>query len=214
MEQGEKMKYIIMCGGPRSDKPLRVIYNEALAQRTIRLLRENGITDIAISSNDDRYRQFGVDVLKHDNFVPEKEYHWLHCFYPAKEPVCYLYGDVFYSPEAIKTITSFETEDIEFFGSTPPFSPLYTKKWAEPFAFKVQNIERFFKCIARTLQLNEWHQFEREPISWELWQVIKNTPINMIDYRNYTAINDYTADIDSDEQAEMLCQKIDRGDHE
>ena len=56
MEQGETMKYIIMCGGPRSDKPLRVIYNEALAQRTIRLLRENGIKDIAISSNDDRYR--------------------------------------------------------------------------------------------------------------------------------------------------------------
>ena len=56
------MKYIIMCGGPRSYKPLRVINNETIVERTIRLLRENGITDIAISTNDDRY-QLDIPIL-------------------------------------------------------------------------------------------------------------------------------------------------------
>ena len=193
------MKYIIMCGGPRSDKPLREIYNEALAARTIRLLRENGIQDIAISTNDTRYEGFGVPVLRHNNSLTWEGFCWLHAFYPMTEPVCYLYGDVFYSPEAIRTIVEAQTDDIEFFGSAPPFDSRYTKRWAEPFAFKVQNTDKFFECINRTIEMQG--RFNRHPISWELWQVIKNTAINKIDYTNYTAINDYTADVDDDEQA-------------
>lgn len=202
------MKYIIMCGGPRSYKPLRVIYNESIINRTIRLLRENGITDIAISSQDDRYEDIGVPVLRHDNSLVWDDFYWMKTFYPMKDPVCYIYGDVFFSPEAIKTIVNTETDDIEFFASAPPYSKQYIKKWAEPFAFKVQNAERFFKCIERVKQLDKWQQFNRHPISWELWQVIKGTPINKINYTNYIAINDYTVDIDEDDQAAWI---IDRG---
>ena len=46
--------------------------------------------------------------------------------------------------------------------------------------------------------------FKRNPIAWELWQVIKNTPLNQIDYTNYVAINDYTCDIDSEEDIEKF----------
>ena len=202
------MKYIIMCGGPRSYKPLRVIYNEPIIQRTIRLLKENGIKDIAISTNDERYDHFGVPVLHHDNSLTWTGFYWLKCFYPMTDPVCYLYGDVFYSDEAIRTIVETQTEDIEFFASSPPYSEQYIKKWAEPYAFKVQNTDRFFKCLNQTIQLDKMGRFNRHPISWELWQVIKNTALNRIDYKNYTAINDYTVDIDTDEQAALI---IDRG---
>ena len=34
---------------------------------------------------------------------------------------------------------------------------------------------------------------------WELWQIIKGTPFNKIDYTNYTVINDYTCDVDGKE---------------
>lgn len=202
------MKYIIMCGGPRSEKPLRVIYNESLIQRTTRLLKENGITDIVISSNNEDYNNLGFPVLHHDNSITWDGFYWLKAFYPMRDPVCYIYGDVFFSPEAIRTIVETQTDDIEFFASSPPFSNEYPKKWAEPFAFKVQNVERFFKCIDRVVQLDRWQQFQRHPISWELWQVIKGTPINKIIYTNYTAINDYTVDIDNDEHAQWI---IDRG---
>lgn len=196
-----------MCGGPRSGKPLRGIFNETIVERTIRLLRENGVDDIAISTNDDRY-QFDVPVLHHDNSITWNGFYWLKAFYPMTDPVCYIYGDVFFSPEAIKTIVDKQTDGIEFFASSPPYSDLYIKKWAEPFAFKVQDTDKFFKCIRRCKELDAQHLFNRHPISWELWQVINNQALNVINYHNYTAINDYTVDIDTDEQAQQI---IDRG---
>ena len=65
------MKYIIMCGGnyTRFEKPkqLTEIDGEPLVARTIRLLREAGVEDIAISSNDARFEAFGLPVLHHEN---------------------------------------------------------------------------------------------------------------------------------------------------
>ena len=196
-----------MCGGPRSYKPLRVINNETIVERTIRLLRENGITDIAISTNDDRY-QLDIPILHHNNSITWDGFYWLDGFYPMSDPVCYIFGDVFFSPEAIKTIVDKQTEGIEFFASAPPYGEHYQKKWAEPFAFKVQDTDKFFKCIRRCRDLDAQHLFNRSPISWELWQVINNTVLNHIDYHSYTTINDYTVDIDDDEQALFLIDRV------
>lgn len=205
------MKYIIMCGGPRNYKPLWTVYNEQLVERTIRLLKMYGIEDIAISSNNPAYDKFGVPVLHHKNWVKGRKWHWLHCFYRTEEPVCYLMGDVFYSPYAIRTIIGTETDDIEFFASAPPFnSRWYIKNHAEPFAYKVQDVEHFWKCVRRTLWYNSRHYFHREAITWELWQVIKGTPLNQIDYTNYVAINDYTVDIDSAEEIRRLEKRLKR----
>ena len=191
-----------MCGGPLSHKPLRKIYGESIVRRTIRLLRKNGIKDIAISTNNQKYNRFKVPILHHDNPETYQGFHWLTAFYPEDKPVCYVCGDVFFSPEAIKTIVQTETDDIEFFASAPPFSEQYCKPWAEPFAFKVQDVKRFRECVRHTIEIE--HEFRRPPISWELWQVIKGTPLNQIDYTNYTVINDYTVDIDNDTEADWI----------
>lgn len=203
-----------MCGGvtlynikdarDKEPKPFRKIYGERLIDRTIRLLQENKVEDIAISSNSDIFDDIGLPILRHENSMTWDGYVWLHAFYPMTAPVCYLMGDVFYSDSAIRTIVETETDDIQFFASAPPFSDQYKKNWAEPFAFKVQNTEWFFACIKRALWLHERHMFKRPPISWELWQVIKGTPLNSIDYHNYKAINDYTVDIDGDNEARFI----------
>ena len=198
------MKYIIMCGGPRSFKPLYKVGKESIVERTIRLLRKNGINDIAISTNDEKYDVLDVPILHHENSLKWADFYWMNCFYPMEAPVCYIFGDVFFSPEAIRTIVETPTDDIEFFASAPPYSEDYPKRWAEPFAFKVENTRRFFECIDRVRALDAKHLFARHPISWELWQVIKKTPLNRINYENYTVINDYTVDIDTPEQAEKL----------
>ena len=39
---------------------------------------------------------------------------------------------------------------------------------------------------------------------WELWQIIKKSPINIIDYTNYVAIKDWTCDVDSPEDAKLI----------
>ena len=199
------MKYIIMCGGTYAkwDRPkhLTELKGEPLVARTIRLLRENGITDIAISSNSELFEQFGVPVLKHENkyslpLEGRATSPWLDAFYPMNEPVCYIFGDVVFSPEAIKTIVETQTDSIEFFASAKPLPKIYPKHWAEPFAFKVADTKLFFTAITTTKLYDKEGYFNRQPVSWELWQVIKNTPLNKVDYTNYTVINDYTCDID------------------
>lgn len=207
------MKYVIMCGGKYHNWPtpkqLVKINGERLVERTIRLLRENGVKDIAISSNDSQFSTFVVPMLMHSNryYLPEEGdalVPWLDAFYPMREPVCYIFGDVVFSPRAIQTIVRTETDSIEFFASAKPLADIYPKRWAEPFAFKVVDTERFFKAIEQTKKLDEEGQFKRQPVSWELWQVIKGTPLNKVDYTNYTVINDYTCDIDKPEDIKLF----------
>ena len=207
------MKYIIMCGGTyikwETPRQLTKIRGEPIVARTIRLLRENGVSDIAISSNNPIFEQFGVPVLRHDNGMVVTEElnvkgYWVDAFYPTDEPVCYLFGDVVYSPEAIKTIIGTETDDIEFFASSPPFAPEYIKPWAEPFALKVENTDHLKHAVCITKQYADMGLFKRHPIMWELWQVIQATPLNHIDYGNYTVINDYTCDVDCAEDIELI----------
>lgn len=210
-----KYRYIIMCGGQykawEQPRQLTEIGGEPIVARTIRLLRENEIENknIAISSNLDGFENFGVKVLKHDNPYKTADYdgeigYWVQGFYPMEEPVCYLFGDVVFSEDAIRTIVETETDDIEFFASAPPFDARYIKKWAEPFAFKVRNPYKFIQKKSQTIELEEYGFFKRRAIAWELWQVIKGTPLNIIDYTNYTVINDWTCDIDDPSDVEKM----------
>lgn len=210
------MKYIIMCGGHYKhwEKPrhLTLINGEELVARTIRLLRENGINDIAISTNNPVFEKFKVPILKHDNLYEAKNFtieegNWFNCFYPTDEPVCYIFGDVCFSDEAIKTIINTETDDIEFFGSKPPFADNYIKTHEEPFALKVVNQKHLKKAIEKTKKLEKEGKFWRKPIMWELWTVIKNTPLQTKkdEYpAEYIVINDYTCDVDWKEDARKL----------
>ena len=198
------MKYIIMCGGQykewKTPRQLEKVKGETIVGRTIRLLRENGIEDIAISSDNLAFDKFDVPLLMHANDYyfrghNDADGYWCNAFYPMDEPVCYLFGDVVFSPAAIKKIVETETKDIDFFGSAPPFASEYTKRWVEPFAFKVQDTVHFHKAIRDMKEIADtcW----RSPLAWDLWYVISGVRIDIDDYqKNYIVINDYTCDID------------------
>ena len=201
-----------MCGGWACNcaKPKHFMeYNGTpIVQRTIDLLRYYHVKDIAITTSPskvDMYKQFDVEVIPHEaNNVP---FVWLDAFYFTDEPVCYMFGDVVYSIKAIKTIVETKTTDIEFFASAPPFAPDYPKKWAEPFAFKVANTKKFRQAVLQAKDLKDAHIWYRDPISWELWQVIKGTTPNMINYSNYVVINDFTCDIDCEAEIDQWQRK-------
>ena len=212
----QTMKYIIMCGGNyngwEQPRQLTKICGEEIVARTIRLLKENGINNIAISSNNPVFEKFNVPILKHTNSfdINNIEGDWFDAFYPTDYPVCYIFGDVVFSPEAIKTIVETETDDIEFFGSTPPFAPNYIKDHVEPFALKVVNTKHLKNAIAKTKELDKQGKFWRKPIMWELWTVIKDVPLQTKPDEyiyNYVSINDYTVDIDRESDIEKI-QKI------
>lgn len=212
------MIYMILCGGkydkwqkPRQLKPLM---GEPLVARTIRLLKEAGVDeeDITISADDPDFEAFGVPVLNHFNRYQVTEGgvvgDWVNAFITPGCPICYIFGDVVFSPEAIKTIVETPTADFEFFASAPPFAENYKKPWAEPFAIKVVDFLKFEAAIQETKELTEKGYFRRPPIMWELWQVLKGTPLNIIDYTNFCIINDYTCDIDGPEDAAFFEEVI------
>lgn len=198
------MKYILLCGGKYTNwetpRQLTQLGPERLIERTIRLLRECGAEDIAISTNHPAFDELGVEIIHHSNpFVSDGdnriEGHWVDAFPLRSEPTCYIFGDVVFSKRAIQTIVETETDDIEFFASAPPFALNYFKRYAEPFAFKVTDTNHFRAAISEVKQ--NISKFNREPIAWELWQVIKGTEYNVIDFNNYIKINDFTCDIDT-----------------
>ena len=210
------MKYIIMCGGCykkwRVPRQLLKYNGEPIVARTIRLLQDAGVTDIAISSNQPGFDKFGVPVLVHKNSYNARKYndfdgYWCDAFYPTDEPTCYLFGDVIYSPAAIQTIVDYKTNDIMFFGSKRPFALAYPKDHVEPFAFKVENTAHLKIACEETKWLYEHDPdaFSRKPIAWELWYVICGAPTNQdaehIVGADYVAINDYTCDIDYPSEA-------------
>lgn len=215
------MKYIIMCGGVYQQwtqpKQLLKVGDETVVERTIRLLREKGVQDISISTNNPLFDGVGVPILHHDNSYNAKGYnnftgYWCDGFYPMDEPVCYLFGDVIFSPHAINTIVDTLTNDIEFFASSPPFPKEYNKQWAEPFALKVVDNIHLEDAKRLTKLYADANKFYRKPIMWELWQVIKGTPLNVINYSNYTVINDYTCDIDEPSEIQEILEHIKKFD--
>lgn len=205
------MKYIIMAGGRYDEfttpKQLLKVNGEVIIERTIRLLKENRIKDIAISTTNPAFDYLEVPKLKHNNtFIHEYKNEkakgwWLDAFYPTDKPTCYIWGDVYFSESAIKTIVETETDDIELFGSMPPFADNYVKRWIEPFALKVFNTNHLKESIEKTKELAlEGKTFRENPIIWELWTVIKNVPLQTKPDEyiyNYIAINDYTTDVDN-----------------
>ena len=205
------MKYIIMCGGEYTDwatpRQMSVIRGEEIVARTIRLLRENGIEDISISTHDKRFAKYGVPLLEHDNYYKYENGQtygsWYNAFYPTDEPTCYIFGDVYFSDEAIRTIVETETDDIEFFGSSEvkEYASNYFKSHVEPFALKVVDTNHLKRAVAKTRELDAQGAFWRTPIMWELWTVIKDLPLQTVPdiypYDSYVAINDYTCDVDS-----------------
>ena len=211
------MKIIIMCGGKydhfQIPKQLSVVNGETLLERTMRLLKENGITDIYISSNNPIFKKYG-NLLEHENsykYENGKIYgYWLDAYYPLNEPCIYLHGDVYYSEDAIKKIINLNPKVNTFIGNEIAKNKEH-KNWGEPFGWIVVNQEEFKEGIKKTKQLQDEGKLERGfAISWELYRVLNGLDVNkqyILD-ETYLSINDETIDIDAPFQIEQLNKKI------
>jgi len=227
------MKYIVMCGGryPEFSEPKQLIKvnGEVLVERTVRLLKENGIDDIAICTNCNKFDYIGVPILMQDNdYIADSEQEkinskacWLNAYYPMEEPCCYLHGDVYFSPEAIKTIIDTEVKDTMFFCTfdwTDGVKDRRNYKGREPFAYKVVNQKLFRQGINDLMKMVDEGKFKNglPPICWQLYRYLNGleidyntkdwTQINNIFQTkgDYVVINDYTTDVDHPEDAKIM----------
>lgn len=208
---------IIMCGGYyenfKEHKSLSIINGERLIERTIRLLKENGIKDYYISSNDDRFKEYGK-ILKHQNSYRYEngiiKGYWVDAYYPTEEPCIYLHGDVYYTEKAIKTILNYKPKINTMIGNQWALN-IEHKKVGEPFGWIIVDQKKFRNAINECKRLQDEGKIDRGyAISWELYEVLNGYDINdfIIDEETYLVIADETDDVDSPEQIELLNKKV------
>lgn len=202
-----------MAGGKyknfKEHKALSVINGERLIERTIRLLKENGIKDYYISSNDSEFIKYGR-VLMHNNSY---EYdngvikgYWLDAYYPTNKPTIYLHGDVYYSESAMKKILNYDAKENTFIGNEIARNPQHLN-WGEPFGWIIVNQDEFRKNIEFTKKLQDDGKLERGfALSWELYRVMNGYDPNymLINDDNYLSIDDETIDVDYPWQIEQV----------
>ena len=206
------MKYIILCGGEYKDfekpKQLSVVRGEVLVERTVRLLKEAGVEEIYISSNNPAFDKYAPRLEnKNNDFVVTNNTstgYWLDAFYPIGEPCCYLFGDVYFSPEAINTIVNYKSNRNILFGNSVAKNKEH-QNWGESFAYKVNKYDEFMNGVKEVKKLFDEGKVARHPIVWELYRYLHNLDINIQMITNdYVVIDDYTIDVDTPEKIDLI----------
>ena len=207
---------IIMCGGVynnfKQHKALTKINGERLVDRTIRLLKQNGIEDIYVSATDPNFIDY--KILKHNNTYKYEDGnvsgYWVDAYYPTDKPCIYLHGDVYYSEDAIKKIINYNPKVNTMIGNQWALNKNHDKV-GEPFGWIVVDQKKFRDAINKTKQLQDEGKVERGyAIAWELYQVLNGHDVNGFDINidTYLPIYDETIDIDSPEQIRILEDKL------
>ena len=161
-------------------KHLIDIDGEPLIARTVRLLKELGIKNIIITSSDERY----IFAPRVPQTVKDCEIDRFEETITT-EKVCYLYGDVLYSPTALKIITSIEPIDVMFFGH----------EW-EIFGIKIDDWE-LFKYHKDKIKKKYLDGEIKRCIGWEVYRSMNDIPLSEHTIsKRYTKILDGTDDFD------------------
>lgn len=207
------MQVIIMAGGKYNDfekhKALSLIHGEILIERTIRLLKEHGINNWYISTNNPDFDKYG-NILHHENsFECGKDGvkgYWVDAFYPTEEPTIYLHGDVYYTDDAMNKILNYQTNVNTLIGNHIAMNPQHIDM-GEPFGWIIVNQKDFRTAINKCKELQDTGKLNRGlAISWELYRVLNNLDPNrmVILEETYLCISDNTIDVDYPEQIEMV----------
>lgn len=169
-------------------KQLIKIGGEILLERTIRLLQKHNISDILVTVHPEE-DWFPVDVTQ----IPNKTEYEIERFYPSTGKTLYLYGDVFYTEEAINTIVN---TDAVFFGRLGK-SKVGGKGHSELFAVKgdAEMVAYHVNRVRNALKKGEC----KRGIGWDLYKSWYNEPWKPERVKNKSHvvdINDATDDFD------------------
>lgn len=188
------MRYVIMADGKgnrwnnHNDIPKHLISfeGETLLARTVRLLLERDReAEIFITSHDERYEVKGAiryeprnNVLEIDRFTEEL----------IQDHMCFLYGDTFYSEEAMDCILNTAVEDLMFFGNERSIVAIMIRD-GELFRSHVQHVRKLFLAGEIT-----------SCKGWQVYQSYAKLPYTTKQMgRNYIFIKDETRDFNTPE---------------
>lgn len=198
---GDATRWQNFLGVPKHLIPIK---GEPILYRTVRLLKENNITDISIvSPQDDRYdipgTHFFVPVKnpKHygvDKFINSKE------LWNKKGKTIIIYGDCYYTEEAIKTIVSYEEKQWNIFcrfGASTFTECPYGEIFA--FSFYPEHHKEFLEKFLYIVELCDSKKIFKSG-GWQFYRAMMGAKGEQIDrHKQYSIgieINDFTDDFD------------------
>lgn len=168
--------------------------NITLLERTVFLLHILGIDDVWITTNNPELWVPGVSI-----YPPENNTHCLdklHACKPIwKSPTAFLYGDVYYTQEAIEKILTIPVKDkFLFFGRM--HTSYYSGHYHEIFCKKIEDFDYLEECIQ---WIKDWEPYYGG--GWELYRRMCGvTDLNKIrdhiPYDHFISIDDWTDDFD------------------
>lgn len=192
------MKYIIMADGAetRWKRHLGIhkweinINGETLIERTSRLLRERDpLAEIIITTHEK------IEVEDVKIHVPQNNCFEIDRFTEelVKPGVCFLYGDVYYTEQAINIIVSEIVETISFLGNEKKI-----------FAVKVEDDELFKRHLRKVREAYINDEIE-ECIGWELYHSIQGMPLESREIGSgFVRIEDETRDFNYPEDLNIF----------
>jgi GTP:adenosylcobinamide-phosphate guanylyltransferase len=211
------MKIFISCGGYYSNfdypKALTEINGEALIDRTIRLLSHYD-ADVVVCCNPeenafDKYNplraNYTFDYLKQSGYYLD-----LFVAVPYDKPCIYLFGDVYYTEDAInKIVDKFNSTNRNIFiCNAYPFNEQGLRQ-GEPFGWIVKDQKEFRCAVELCKKLQDRNVVDHAngvASNWELAHIINGLGINQFNLRKKDCliIDDLTIDIDFPDMIEKI----------
>lgn len=186
------------------------INGERIIDRIVRQVKDNKRRSIYITSHDERFDIAGTKRYEHDNSWNGEANNgiWLDAF-PLDiivEDTVILYGDCWYTDEAIKTMLSYKGTNNHFFCTNiRQFkSPYYFKKHDEPLGWYIGNAEAFKDAVNELKDLQK--DAETVFASWQVFRYINGIDLYTHEYPEdgYTTINDGSTDVDNVQDIELI----------
>jgi len=211
----KKIRAIIMADGPGTrwnnylDRPKHLItfFGQTLLERTVALLQKNGVDDIYITTHDKKYAVKGAKLYAPKNNVLEID-KMACCREIWGGDTLLLWGDSFFTKEAMRTMVETPVESLMWFGRIG-VSRILGFGVSEIFALRVVNkrmMEKVLKEVRKGIldpslkwADSSWTLYRHSAgISKEGGPVFKD---NMVE------INDLTNDFDKPKSYEQFVKK-------
>lgn len=200
----KKLKKIIGKSRLPKYKQLITIGGETLLRRQVRLLKENGVHDIFIATRHDALKTKGADLYHPiDNNYEIDRFSSSRALWNEYGITLYLYGDVYYTEEAIKTIIGKQTERMWFgrYGSEGEIKNQNSEIFA--FCFKADEHQKISDAIDFVRAKYIDGSISR-CIGWELYKELELGSVfrelNEESLSKFVNINDMTNDFDTKQE--------------
>lgn len=207
---------VILCAGTGDrwnnylgiPKQLIEIGGETLLDRTIRLLKRDGVSDISVITNNQLLKREGIKT-----FAPEK-YEWtVESFLSTrtlwKEKTLVLLGDVFYTNKAMHRIVT-SPNSIGVFGRSGA-SKCTFKTTGEIFALSFDS-SAIGSVIEHLTKARENAKQGGRGKLWEFYRSLVGVPLkeHKVESKVFLNINDFTDDFDSPEEYRGVLSRYQR----